>query len=72
MREPFMPCPCGEERPPKPVNERGRRRLKVVRVRCRGCGLTSKSARLDRVSIAWNLAVEGDLMRRRDEVGIAR
>jgi hypothetical protein len=66
----MMPCPCGAVHPPRPVVERRARKLKLVRVRCRRCGLTSKGARLDRVAIAWNLAVETDLIRRREDTGV--
>jgi hypothetical protein len=69
-REPFLPCPCGCTTPPRPVVERGARKQKVLRVRCRDCRLTSLSARPERVPIAWNAAVERELLRRRDEAGI--
>lgn len=52
-----LPCPCGSARSPQPVAERGRRRLPLIRLRCPDCGLTSLSARLPRVWVAWNLAV---------------
>jgi hypothetical protein len=61
----MAPCPCGSTRPPKPVSERGGRKLPLVRVRCPRCRLTSKGARLGRVSIAWSLAVDDYLLRRR-------
>jgi len=53
----MMPCPCGAKDAPKPVSERRARKQKLIRVRCRRCGLTSKGARIDRVDIAWNAAV---------------
>jgi hypothetical protein len=63
----LVPCPCGAKDAPKPISERRARKQKLVRVRCRRCGLTSKGARLDRVAIAWNLAVEE---RRREPVEV--
>ena len=59
----MLPCPCGAVNAPVPVSERRARKQKLVRVRCRRCGLSSKGARLDRVSIAWNVAV----LQRREE-----
>jgi hypothetical protein len=59
----MLECPCGAHDAPKPVSERRARKQKLVRVRCRRCGLTSKGARLDRVAIAWNSAV----LQRREE-----
>ena len=53
----MLPCPCGAKDAPKPVSERRARKQKLVRIRCRRCGLTSKSARIERVPFAWNLAV---------------
>jgi hypothetical protein len=67
MKTPVMkPCPCGFPVGPRPVTERKARKLPLVRVRCRGCGLTSTAARLSRVSIAWNMAVETERERRAD------
>ena len=66
----MLPCPCGAVNAPRPVVERRARKQKLVRVRCRRCGLTSKGARLDRVAIAWNFAVETDLVRRREDAGV--
>jgi hypothetical protein len=63
----LLPCPCGAKEGPKPVIERRARKQKLVRVRCKRCGLTSKGARLDRVAIAWNAAV----LQRREERGAA-
>lgn len=65
----YAPCPCGGESAPLPVVERGRRKQRLIRVRCPDCRLTSKGARLDRVPIAWNFAVEQELQRRRYEAG---
>jgi len=62
--EDFKPCPCGAASLPRPVVERGARKLKIMRVRCRGCGLTSVSARPARVKVAWNAAVEREAQRR--------
>jgi hypothetical protein len=67
---PFLPCPCGSSNTPRPVIERGMRKLKTTRVRCRDCGLTSRPARLGRESVAWNDAVEHELLRRREEAGV--
>jgi hypothetical protein len=53
----LLPCPCGAVKAPLPVIERRTRKQKLIRVRCRRCGLTSKAARLDRVPVAWNAAV---------------
>lgn len=54
----FLPCPCGAFGPPRPVVDKGARKLRLVCVRCRRCGLKSPAARIDRVPVAWNLAVE--------------
>jgi hypothetical protein len=62
-RSVWLPCPCGAKDGPAPVAERRARKQKLIRVRCRRCGLSSKSARLDRVPIAWNAAV----LQRREE-----
>ena len=67
----MLPCPCGAVRAPLPVVERRARKQKLVRVRCPRCGLTSKGARLDRVAIAWNVAVETDRVRRREDAGVS-
>ena len=53
-----LPCPCGTTMKPHPVVERGARKLKLLRVRCPACKLTSNSARIDRVWVAWNWTVE--------------
>jgi hypothetical protein len=71
MRADFHPCPCGSPHGPLPVIERGARKLRTIRVRCRACKLTSPSARPDRVVIAWNVVVERELARRRSEAGVA-
>lgn len=64
----MLPCACGAVDPPVPVSERRARKQKLVRVRCRRCGLASKGARLDRVSIAWNMAVL-ERLREKAQVG---
>lgn len=50
-------CPCGTARQPRPVVERGARKLPLIRLRCPDCGLTSTAARLNRVWVAWEAAV---------------
>jgi hypothetical protein len=65
----FVPCPCGSIRPPKPVVERGARKLALIRLRCPKCGLTSTAARAGRVPQAWNAAVERDIVQRLKELG---
>jgi len=63
----YKPCPCGGGAYPLPVVERGRRKQKLIRVRCPDCRLTSKGARLERVQVAWNVAVEEEEKRRKYE-----
>jgi hypothetical protein len=67
----LMPCPCGAKDAPIPVSERRARKQKLIRVRCKRCGLASKGARLDRVPIAWNLAVLERTRELREQAGAA-
>jgi hypothetical protein len=58
MKQPLrLPCPCGSRRDPLPVVDPTQRKGRFHPSALPECRLTTRSARRDRINIAWNRAV---------------
>ena len=65
-----VPCCCGTHRPPLPVHNRGARKGRLLTLPCPVCKLTA-TGRPDRMNFAWNMAVERQRAKRREQAHAA-